>query len=211
MDAAFESVLREYTARSDAELKRMRELDRAEHERVRDEFLLAIGPASGQLVNLVAKGNKARAILEIGTSYGYSTLWLAEAARANGGKVTTIEHIPKKAEYARTAMAKAGLGEFVDFRIGDALQVIPEIDGPFDFVLLDLWKELYIPCFDLFYPMLSPGAFIAADNMIFPPATQQLAREYREHVRRKEDIQSILLPLGSGIELSRCTRGVEIL
>jgi predicted O-methyltransferase YrrM len=210
MDAAVESVLREYTLRSEAELKRMKTLDRVEHERVRDEFLLAIGPASGQLVNLLVRESKARSILEIGTSYGYSTLWLAEAARATGGRVVTLEMVPEKVRYARDAMTKAGLAGFVEFRIGEALETLATLDGPFDFVLLDLWKDLYIPCFDLFYPRLGPGAFIVADNMIFPPATQKEAKEYREHVRARDDIQSVLLPVGSGLELSRLTRGLEI-
>jgi predicted O-methyltransferase YrrM len=210
MDAAFESVLQEYSARSEAELKRMRELDRAEHERVRDQFLLAIGPGSGQLMNLLARETRARTILEIGTSYGYSTLWLADAARTAGGKVITLEHIPEKAAYARAAMAKAGLADFVDFRVGDAIQLLSHLEERLDFVLLDLWKEFYIPCFDLFYPRLNPGAIVVADNMIFPAATQKDAREYREHVRAKADMQSVLLPIGHGIELSRCMRGVEI-
>jgi predicted O-methyltransferase YrrM len=210
MDAAVESVLHEYSVRSEAELKRMRALNRTEHELVRDEFLLAIGPASGQLINILAKENKARTILEIGTSYGYSTLWLAEAARATGGKVITLEHLPEKAKFAHAAMTKAGLADFVDFKVGDAIQTLATLDGPFDFVLLDLWKDFYIPCFDLFYPNLNSGAIVVADNMILPSATHKEARAYREHVRAKADIQSVLLPVGHGIELSRCTRGLEI-
>jgi predicted O-methyltransferase YrrM len=124
MDSAVEQVLAQYALRSEAEMKRMRTLDRAEHERVRDEFLLAIGPASGRLINLLAKESRAKSILEIGTSYGYSTLWLAEAARATGGMVVTVEHISEKAAYARDAMARAGLAAFVDFRIGEALQIL---------------------------------------------------------------------------------------
>jgi predicted O-methyltransferase YrrM len=210
MDSAVEKVLREYTERSEAELKRMRTMDRTEHDRVRDEFLLAIGPASGQLVNLLVKESKARSILEIGTSYGYSTLWLAEAARQTGGMVVTLEIVAEKAEYARDAMKKAGLAGVVEFRIGEATETLSRLQGPFDFVLLDLWKDLYIPCFDLFYPKLSSGAFVVADNMIFPPATQKEAREYREHVRGMKDIQSVLLPVGSGLELTRFTAGLEI-
>jgi predicted O-methyltransferase YrrM len=76
-------------------------------------------------------------------------------------------------------------------------------------VLLDLWKHYYIPCFDLFYPKLAPGALVVADNMIYPETTSQHAMDYRKHVRIKRDMQSVLLPVGSGLEVSRCTRGLE--
>jgi predicted O-methyltransferase YrrM len=76
-------------------------------------------------------------------------------------------------------------------------------------VLLDLWKDLYIPCFDLFYPKLGSGALVVADNMIFPEFSRKEAADYRRHVRAKADLESVLLPVGSGIEVSRCTRGLE--
>ena len=82
MDAAIEAVLREYEKRHEAELKMMREAPPAELAKRLDEFLLPVGPATGQLMNLLIKEAKAKTILEVGTSYGYSTVWLAEAARA---------------------------------------------------------------------------------------------------------------------------------
>ena len=83
------------------------------------------------------------------------------------------------------------------------------LECPVDFVLLDLWKNLYIPCFDLFYPKLSPGALVVADNMIYPESSQHHAMDYRKHVRIKRDMQSVLIPVGSGLELSRCTRSLD--
>jgi predicted O-methyltransferase YrrM len=76
-------------------------------------------------------------------------------------------------------------------------------------VLVDLWKDLYIPCFDLFHPKLGSGAMVVADNMIFPEFSRRDAEHYRRQLRAKSDLQSVLLPLGSGIEVSRCTRGFE--
>jgi predicted O-methyltransferase YrrM len=75
-------------------------------------------------------------------------------------------------------------------------------EGPFDFILLDIWKELYLPCFEAFYPKLSDEAIIAADNMIYPPQARDDVRQYRAAVRSKGDLQTTLLPIGSGIELS---------
>lgn len=209
MDLAIESVLREYDQRSAAEMKRMQELPPAEMMKHIDEFLLPVGPATGQLMNILIKEAKAKMILEIGTSHGYSTVWLAEAARATSGKVITLDVHPGKQEYARKALGKAGLASFVEFKLGDARESIAVLSGKIDFVLLDLWKDLYIPCFDLFYPMLGSGAVVVADNMMFPEFSRADAELYRKHVRARADIQSVLLPVGSGIEVSRCTRGLE--
>ncbi len=209
MDAAIETVLREYDQRAATEMKRMQALPPAEMMKHIDDFLLPVGPATGQLMNILIKESKAKTILEIGTSYGYSTIWLAEAARATGGKVTTLDLHAGKQDHARNAIGKAGLASVVEFKLGDARESIAALSGPFDFVLLDLWKDLYIPCFDLFYPKLGSGAMVVADNMIFPEFSRADAELYRKHARAKPDIRSVLLPVGSGIDLSRCTRGLE--
>jgi len=154
-------------------------------------------------MNILARESKAKVILEIGTSYGYSAVWLADAARATAGRVITLDLQAEKQKYARSQLERAGLAEYVDFRSGDALESIAKLETSIDFVLLDLWKDLYIPCFDLFYPKLNPGAIIVADNMLYPESANKYARAYRQHVRTKEDIQSILLPVGSGLEVSR--------
>jgi predicted O-methyltransferase YrrM len=203
MDAAIAAVLMQYEQRGAEEHKLQLKGTMEEWLERRDEFLIAVGPATGQLLNILAKSVKARTILELGTSYGYSTVWLAEAARATGGKLITLEKAVYKQDYARQMLAKAGLAAHVDFRLGDARETIASLAGPFDFVLVDLWKELYVECLDLFYPKLSPGAFIAADNMILPENYRADALKYRQHVRAMPKIDSVLLPVGSGVELSR--------
>lgn len=140
-------------------------------------------------------------ILEIGTSFGYSGIWLAEAARASGGRVVTLELHDYKSAFAQDMATKAGLADYIDFKIGDALAIIETLPFGFDFVLLDLWKDLYVPCLEAFYPKLNAGAIIVADNMI-RPATEDV-KHYAKAVRAKPDIASVLLPVGSGIEVSR--------
>jgi predicted O-methyltransferase YrrM len=203
MDEAVRSVLEEYDRRGARESKLHEQMSDEEWVRRRDEFLISIGRHTGRLLNILIKGAKAQNILEIGTSYGHSTVWLAEAAQGTGGRVWTIDFVARKHEYARDMVAKAGLSSQVEFLLGDAREVIPSLRGPFDFVLLDLWKELYIRCFDLFYPKLGRGAYVAADNMIHPPSSRADAQAYRKHVRAKPHIDSVLLKIGSGIELSR--------
>lgn len=166
-----------------------------------DDALLAVGPETGQLINILARSLKSPNILEIGTSFGYSGIWLADAARASGGRLTTMEIAEHKSAYAREMSAKAGLADHVDFKVGDAVAMIAELPEGIDFVLLDLWKDLYTPCLEAFYPKLNPGAIIVADNMIRPGGED--IRRYAQAVRAKPKIDSILLPVGSGLEVSR--------
>jgi predicted O-methyltransferase YrrM len=203
MDPKVEAVKKEYQARSDRERGLGSRLQAANSREGIDDLLLAIGPATATLVSTLIEESEARAILEVGTSYGYSTVWLAEAARATGGVVTTLELQPRKVEYARAQMAKAGLAEFVDFKVGDALATLKQLPGPFEFVLLDLWKDLYIPCFDLIHPKLANGALIVADNMLHPERARREANNYRARVRAAPGMTSVLLNVGHGIELSR--------
>jgi len=202
MDEAVSRVLAEYDRRMAAEEALMNSQPPGSLMARRDEFLLSVGPETGQVLNILAKSAKARSILELGTSYGYSTVWLAEAARQNGGQVVSLEIADYKAKSARESLERAGLADRVTIHLGSALDTLPRLEGPFDFVLIDLWKELYVPCLDLIYPKLAPGAFIAADNMIFPEVWRADVEVYRRRVRELE-FDTVLLPIGSGIELSR--------
>lgn len=208
-DKAIQRVLEQYEARSAEETKRWHDQEWKDFVRERDQFLLAVGPETGRFMNLLIRETESKVILEIGTSYGYSTLWLAEAARETGGRVISLELQANKQQYAHERMVQAGLGDFVEFKVGDAQDLLAKLDINVDFVLLDLWKDLYIPCFDQFYPRLNPDAVVVADNMIFPETARVHASAYRQHVRSKEDIQSVLLRIGSGLEVSRCIRGVS--
>ncbi len=166
-----------------------------------DRRLRAVGPDTGQVINILAKSFKAPTILELGTSFGYSGIWLAEAARASGGRLITMELHDYKSAFARDIAIKAGLADYIDFQVGDAVQMIGELQTSVDFVLVDLWKDLYVPCLEAFYPKLNPGAILVADNMIYP-ANEDVKR-YGQAVRAKPGITSVMLPVGSGIEVSR--------
>ncbi|MGH8138991.1 MAG: O-methyltransferase [Steroidobacteraceae bacterium] len=203
MDQAVVAVLAEYDVRAQAEERQMNGAPPGDTARRIDDLLLRVGPQTGGLMNLLVKEAGARAILEVGTSYGYSTVWLAEAARETGGKVITLEIHPGKVQYASAQLAKAGLSAYVDFRVGEARATLAGLAGPFEFVLLDLWKDLYIPCFELLRPKLARGALIVADNMLYPEITLPAAGQYRRHVRATAGMSSVLLSVGSGIEVSR--------
>lgn len=169
-----------------------------------DPRLRAVGPATGQFINILAKSLDAPTILELGTSYGYSGIWLAEAARARSGRLITMEFYDYKSAYAQRMAEQAGLADYIDFRIGDAVKMIGELTETIDFVLVDLWKDLYVPCLEAFYPKLNSGAIIVADNML--RAANDDVKRYGEAVRMKAGITSVLLPVGAGLEVSRFDR-----
>jgi predicted O-methyltransferase YrrM len=201
-DPAVQNVLTEYRQRMQSEAAIRKSLSRQEWLRRRDEFLLDVGESAGMLMNLLIRESKAKTILEVGTSYGYSTLWLAEAARATEGKGITLDLSAEKQRHAQAMLRKAGLDRYAELRCGDAIVLIEELTEAVDFVLIDLWKDVYIPCFDAVRSKLAPAALVVADNMIYPPDSQESAQAYRAHVR-KNAMDSVLLPVGHGIEISR--------
>jgi predicted O-methyltransferase YrrM len=201
MDDKVKAVLEAYHARMRDEEKVMRAPPATGPGDWRDKVLLAVGPETGRLINILARSLKAPTILELGTSYGYSGIWLAEAARATGGRLITMELQDYKSNRAREMASQAGLADHVDFKVGDAVQMIAELPAGIDFVLVDLWKDLYVPCLEAFYPKLNPGAIIVADNML-RPATEEV-KQYGRAIRALPGIASVLLPVGSGIEISR--------
>lgn len=203
MDSKVQKVIDDYDARIERETAVMRSLTMEEIEERKNDMLIAIGRQSAEVLSNLIQGQRARTIVELGASYGYSTVWFAQAARATGGRVISFELDGSKVEYIRTRLEQAGLAEFVEFQIGDATKLLGRLEATIDFALIDLWKDLYIPCFDLLLPRLANGAFVAADNMLLPPGYRQMGELYRQHVRANGRFDSVLLPIGSGIELSR--------
>ena len=197
-----EKVLEQYHQRMEEESVLWNKLPTSEMMKREDEWLLAVGYEVGIFLNTLIKSAESKTILELGTSYGYSTIFLAEAARATGGKVISLEIQPDKADYTQKKLLQAGLTEVVEIRVGDALESLQKSSETFDFVLLDIWKRFYVPCFELFYPKLAPGAWVIADNMIHPPEFLPEANAYRKRVRETNAFDSVLLPLGHGIETS---------
>jgi predicted O-methyltransferase YrrM len=196
------AVLQEYLERKEREDKLWEELETEELIARRDEMLLPVGEAVGRLLHDLVVAAGSQCIVELGTSYGFSTLFLANAASKTGGTVFTFDMEDYKQEYARERLERAGLAGCVEWKTGDALELLKTFEHSIDFVLLDIWKDVYIPCFDLFYPRLADRALVAADNMLFPESVMEAGREYQAAVLSRPDMQSALLPVGSGIELS---------
>lgn len=201
-DADFQAVLADYNARAARESSVLSNTARQDLLTIRDQLLLHVGEDVARFLHSLIVSRRAKRILEIGTSYGYSTLFLADAARVTGGRVITLELSEAKQAYARAQLERAKLADCVEWLQGDALQILERIDGPFDFVLLDLWKEFYVPCLERFLPKLAENGIIAADNMLEPKAVRPEAEVYRAAVRAVPWLQSVLLPIGQGVEVS---------
>jgi predicted O-methyltransferase YrrM len=130
---------------------------------------IQVSPAQGRLLQLFARMQRARAILEIGTLGGYSTIWLARALPADG-RLITMEYEPKHADVARENITRAGLAGIVDIRVGPALDALPQIEaeraGPFDLTFIDADKVNTPEYFRWALRLSRPGSVIIADNVV---------------------------------------------
>lgn len=160
---------------------------------------LAVPHEAGEFMHAMILASGAKRGVEIGTSYGYSGLWIASALADNGGTLVTIDHEVRKSEAAREYFEAAGLAEYVDLRTGKAEDVVPSLDGPIDFVLNDADKENCIRYVELLADKLGDRAVVLTDNTV--DLADQLA-DFVTWVRRRGDFYSMGLTVGNGMELS---------
>ena len=154
-----------------------------------------LAPASAEFLSALASCVGARKIVEIGGSSGISTIALATAAQQTQGKLISLEIEPVRQGESKETIARLGLDEFVDFRLGDAAQTLPQLNDV-EFALIDCEKQDYIRFFDMLH--LRPGAIVVADNIL----SHQLT-DYVAHVRSQPGAASVTLPIGQGLELTR--------
>lgn len=179
----------------------MRAADAMAQDMTADKWLRprSLHPDAAQFLSLLARTANAQAILEIGTSVGFSTVHLALAARETGGHVTTLELLPAKYEAAQANLVRGGLTGVVTQHLGDALALLPTLPGPWDLVFLDPEKELYQDAWNLFKDAVRPGGLVVADNLL--SHAEDLAG-YQEAVRADGRYDTLTVPIGLGLELS---------
>jgi predicted O-methyltransferase YrrM len=168
-----------------------------------DQEMLTITADTGMFFSVLLKAIKARSILEVGTSTGFSTLWFADAMdKSHSTRIITIEMNPKKVERALKNFKEAGLDKMIEIKQGIALDLLYKLKGKFDFVFLDADKENIIRYFDIVLPMVRIGGIVAADNMLYPDHYRPAMRKYARHVHTKPNVQSITVPIGMGEEIT---------
>lgn len=139
------------------------------------EFYLAVTPDEGRLLNILARASRARHVVEFGASYGLSSLYLAAALADQGGRLTTTEVHPDKCAALRRTFDEAGVSDIVTLLEGDARETLATVTDPIDMLVLDGWKSMYLPVFELLPPRLAPGCLIVADNIDHEAAADYLA------------------------------------
>jgi predicted O-methyltransferase YrrM len=173
--------------------------------------MLAITYDTGMFFSILIQAIKATRILEIGTSSGFSTLWLADAVlsvtkrRKQKPAVVTIEENPKKAKWAAANFRQAGVDKMIEIIEEPALHALRSLrksKAVFDFALIDADKEHMIGYFDLVLPMIRAGGVIAADNILYPEHFRKHTAKYVHHVRQMRNVQSVTVPVGMGEEIS---------
>lgn len=147
------------------------------------EFYIPVTPEAGRSPYALVRATRPSTVVEFGMSFGISAIHLAAAVRDNGnGRVVTTELSETKIAAARRTFAETGLDDVISILEGDALSTLADLDGPVDFVLLDGWKDLYLPVIELLEPRLSTGALVIADN-----ASAADAQPYLDRVRNPDN------------------------
>jgi predicted O-methyltransferase YrrM len=185
-------------------LARLEDEDRRESEEdvPYAERSLAVGPESGRLLFALVAPNAGCEVLEIGASRGYSTVWLAAAARILGGRVLSLEFDSRKVEAWKRNIAEAGLEEWAELLEGDAKELLPALEEGFDVVFLDAWKDDYETYFELARTKLEPGGVIVADNV----TSHRGLAGYVEARQSDPTLVSVTVPVGNGLELTTVLR-----
>lgn len=154
---------------------------------------IAISKEQGEYIYNLLLEKKAKHIVEFGTSFGISGLYLGAAARETGGKVITTELVPDKCKVAQQNFEEAGLQDFIELREGDAMETLKDVSDGIDFVLLDGWKDLYLPLMKMLEPKLKKGAVIYTDNASFPGA-----QPFINYIRSNPNYQSTWMDSDQG-------------
>ncbi len=171
-----------------------------ESDRIKELFV-ALSPKQGTLAYMIARSIGAKRIVEFGTSFGISTIYLSAAVRDNGGgTVIGSEMQPTKLARAPAHLEEAGLSDVAEVREGDARETLADPGGPVDMVLLDGAKQLYLDVLQMLAPRLHTGSVVLADNILM---FRKALRPYVEHVQDPANgFRSVTLFLGSGTEYS---------
>lgn len=147
------------------------------------EFYIPVTPEAGRLLYSLVRATRPTTVVEFGMSFGISAVHLAAAVRDNGaGRVVTTELSATKIAAAKQTFADTGLVDVITVLEGDALSTLAGLDGPVEFVLLDGWKDLYLPVIELLEPRLSTGALVVADN-----ASAADTQPYLDRVRNPDN------------------------
>jgi len=203
LSAEIETYLNRWVPDRDEILEEMEHLAEVRHFPI-------VGPVVGRLLAQLTMLTGASQILEVGSGFGYSAYWMARAL-PEGGRVIAIERAPENLRLAREFFRKGGLTNRVEFRLGDALQVVQELPGPFDLIFVDVDKEQYPASLSLTLPRLKRGGLLLTDNLLWGgrvlvqaprEASTRGIQEYTRLLYATPGLYTTILPLRDGVAVS---------
>lgn len=168
------------------------------------------GHLQGRFLSMLSHMIRPEAILEVGTYTGYSALCLAEGM-AKGGRLYTVDNNEELEERVRRYFGESEWNDSIDYRIGDALEILPQWPGPFDLVWIDADKDNYVHYFDLVIDKVRPGGFIVADNVLWSGKVLDAKQDkdtkaivaFNDRITGDSRIEKVLVPIRDGIYLMR--------
>jgi predicted O-methyltransferase YrrM len=168
-------------------------------EQDRRKKMLNLEPDTARFISILVRSSQRKSLLEIGTSNGYSTIWLAWAVSATGGHVTSLERDADKNAQADANLQRAGLRDSVDLLLGDATEIVASLDGPFDFVFFDADRISAPDQLKVLKSKLLSGALVLADNVLSHP--DEIAG-YLAAIEATPDFDHMVIPIGKGLSLA---------
>lgn len=187
------------------------ELNRKTHLDIVQPRMLS-GHLQGKILEMISMMIKPHYVLEIGTFTGYSALCLAKGLQKNG-KLFTLEINDELEEMARSFFQRSQFGNQIELIIGDACDIIGKLENKFDLVFIDGDKKEYTTYFNLVYPLLNPGGFILADNVLWDGKVTEVADKYDDDTKSIQDfnkmilnndnVENVILPVRDGINIIR--------
>jgi predicted O-methyltransferase YrrM len=170
----------------------------------RSRKCLNLDPKTAEIVSIFARSSGAKRVLEIGTSNGYSTIWLAASVGPTGGKVISIDRLPEKHKLASENLLRAGLLKHVELCCGDATEIVATLPGPFDFVFFDADRISAPKQLSLLLPKLICPAMLLSDNSLSHP---EALAGYLEMINGLADVQHVVIPVGKGLSVALVAAG----
>jgi predicted O-methyltransferase YrrM len=209
MDFLPDEILKYSEGHTSPESEILKQINRNTHAKVMMPRMLS-GHLQGRFLSMISKLSKPKHILEIGTYTGYSAICLAEGLHPEG-KLVTIDVNEELESRVRNYFIQAGLEEKIDYRIGDAAEIIPTINAQFDLVFIDADKENYATYYDLVFDKVLKGGLIMADNVLWsgkvvkpkPDKDTRAILEFNQKVLNDARVEVLLLPIRDGILMSR--------
>jgi caffeoyl-CoA O-methyltransferase len=168
-----------------------------------------IGPLVGPFLRQLAAVIGARMIFEMGSGYGYSAYWFAGGMK-DGGRIICTDRSEINREKALRYLARGGFKSLVDFKVGDAVEIISQFDGPFDIIFNDIDKKDYPRAFDLAIPRLRSGGIFITDNVLWSgrilnkklDPTARAILEFNRKLFENKDLLSSIIPIRDGLALA---------